>query len=274
MNKDDLNYSAYKYAESNLANLNQVCNPIFSLGVKVFAYFKFFKNGKYLYLCNRLDWLQFCLQNVHNNDNTELGREISNASSDGYYCYLWPLSKSDYLLNALYEFDIWQGLSIFKKDEINEFVELWGFALDRITSFGDKFYLENIELIKKFIAHFNLNMKKFIIHSNSSLATYRDFKEFVSFDNYDHNKILEFIKKTPITKYPLLTSNEEVFITNRELKYINSLSMGQSAKHIALNYSISYRTVEKVIENIKKKIGVNDKESLIKVYQQSVLSWL
>jgi len=43
-----------------------------------------------------------------------LGKEIRHVPEDDYYCFLWPNQKSDYLMSALYDYNIWNGLSMFK----------------------------------------------------------------------------------------------------------------------------------------------------------------
>jgi len=68
MRPEEINLQAYKYADSTFSKFNEICAPIFETKIKIFAYFRFFKNGRYIYLCNELNWLKFCLDNVHNNE--------------------------------------------------------------------------------------------------------------------------------------------------------------------------------------------------------------
>jgi hypothetical protein len=93
MTPDIINFSAYKYAESQLNDILFLCAPLFKLNIKIFAYFLFFPDGRYMCLCNNLEWVQYCLQNVHNNEGTSLGKEIGHAVSDDYHCFLWPTQK-------------------------------------------------------------------------------------------------------------------------------------------------------------------------------------
>lgn len=273
MNPYQTNFIAYKYAESNLEALNSICHPLSMLNIKVFAYFRFFQNGKYMYLCNNLDWVRFCLQNIHNNEGTELGKEIGYVPEDNYHCFLWPTKKTDYLMSALYDFNIWNGLSIFKQRE--DSIELWGFAADRKTETLRDFYIQNIDLLKDFTTFFNVSAADFICPDDNRLAVYKDFKQFDStVDEYKSNQIAEFIKKTSTCNYPLMVNNQEVFLTKKELMCLNWLSSGKNAKQIALQLDLSYRTIEKNLESIKIKTGCHDKESIIKIYQNSILQWL
>lgn len=272
MTPDEINYQAYKYAESTVPKLNAICSHLFKTKIKVFAYFRFFNNGSYLYLCNRLDWVQFCLENIHSNENTLLGQELSHVPADNYHCFLWPTVKTDVLMAALYDFNIWNGLSIFKHGP--DSIELWGFAADRQTENIQDFYIENIELLKDFTAIFNLNASEIISPHNSHLARYKDFKEQPYLDVYNRKKINEFIQATPIKKRPIITDKGEFFLSTKELKCLNLLASGSTAKKIALNLHVSARTIEKHLENIKRKIDVLDKFDMIKIYKDSVLTWL
>ncbi len=272
MRPEEINIQAYKYAESTISKLKEICAPLFKTSITVFAYFRFFHDGRYLYLCNDLGWVQFCLQNIHSNEGTSLGQEIGHVPEDSYHCYLWPTIKADYLMSALYEFDIWNGLSIFKQRE--DSIELWGFAANRQTDNIQNFYIENIEFLKDFTASFNLNASDLILPNNNNLAVYRDFKPQHYIDEYDRSKINEFIKATALNKRPIITSRGEVFLTTKELQCLNFLASGKNAKQIAFEFSASVRTIEKHLENIKQKIGSNDKASIIKVYKDSVLNWL
>lgn len=272
MQTEEINFRAYKYAESAVSRLKEICNPLFKTSIKIFAYFRFFNNGRYIYLCNNLNWIQFCLQNVHNNEGTSLGREIGHVPEDGYHCFLWPTVKTDYLMSALYDFNIWNGLSIFKQRK--DSIELWGFAADRQTENMQDFYIENIELLKDFTAFFNMNASDIILPVTNNLAVYRAFKSQSYIEEYDQQKINDFIKATPIKKQPIITPTGEIFLSKKELECLNLLASGKNAKQIATSLGAATRTIEKHLEHVRHKIGSNDKASIIKIYKNSVLSWL
>ncbi len=216
--------------------------------------------------------MRYCLENVHNNEGTSLGQEIGHVPEDNYYCYLWPVEKTDYLMSALYDFNIWNGLSIFKQRE--DSIELWGFAADRQTDGMQNFYIENIELLKTFTGSFNLAAADLILPTNKNLAIYKDFRPLMHLDEYDRKKIDEFIKLTPINKRPLMTENGEIFLATKELECLNLLASGNTANQISHILNLSKRTIEKHLENIRHKLNKKDKISIIKVYKDSILNWL
>lgn len=128
--------------------------------------------------------------------------------------------------------------------------------------------------MKDFTASFNLNASNLIVPTHHNLAVYKDFQQLLQLDDYDQDKISEFIKATPINKRPLITSSGEVFLSTKELECLNLLASGKNAKQIAQVFKASARTVEKHLEHIKHKMGGGDKASIIKVYKDSVLNWL
>ncbi len=273
MSPDEINFQAYKYAEAHLPTLESICQPLSDLKIQVFAYFRFFNDGRYLYLCNHLEWLKFCLQHVHSNDNTSLGKEIGLVGHDEYHCFLWPTRCEDYLLSALYEHDIWNGLSIFKQRD--DSVELWGFASHRQATDLQSFYIENLELLKKFTGLFNNTAANLILPSSSNLAIYKDFTNSDALlDDYESKWVFDFINATPLTKYPLLHNNKEIFLSKREMQCTHLLAMGKSVKQMALALEMSDRTVAKHLENIKKKFEHQDRSQLIQIYKDSILNWL
>ena len=117
MRPEEINFSAFKYNESVNEELIKVISPIFSWNISTFAYFKFFPDGKYLYLCNNLDWVRHCLRHIQDNESS-LGQEINHAQENEFYTLVWPTEPYDPLLKDLFDYNIWNGMSIFKKSNL------------------------------------------------------------------------------------------------------------------------------------------------------------
>jgi DNA-binding CsgD family transcriptional regulator len=273
MISDDINYRAFSYNKNITDQIIAICEPLFKVNITTFAYFRFFENGRYLYLCNDLKWVEYCLQNVQDN-NTSLGLEIKHASTDNFYCFLWPTTPQDKLLTALYNFNIWHGLSIFKK--LQDSVELWGFASAKENYFMPNFYVNNIEKLKDFTRLFNDKAKKLIdITDQSKLAIYKNsIADSYNFnDPYASREFNKFILATDIKKYPIIAQNREVFLSRRENQCLNYLSFGKTAKEIGKELNISNRSVELYLKNIKNKLSCDNKFEMIATYQKSCRDW-
>lgn len=118
------------------------------------------------------------------------------------------------------------------------------------------FYLNNIDYLQNFIATFK--------DKASDLISLVDSHKESLTDQMLCNLV------TPPTSLKnaqrLLTiDNKPVMLTSREIDVLHFVARGYSAHHISDKLQISRRTVEHHIVNIKNKIGVRSKSSLIEL---------
>jgi DNA-binding CsgD family transcriptional regulator len=274
LDTDTINHEAYLYAEGVFDSFSKLCAPLKHLNIHTLAYFRIFDNGRYLYLCNNLDWVRYCLQNVHDNDSTTLGQELSHVPHTGFHYFLWPTNPQDYLLSALHEHNIWNGLSVFRRR--NDSIELWGFGTDRNNTEISNFYVQHTDLLKHFIESFGASGKDLINPTkDAKLAAYKNLIDQapVYLDTKSAFDVDRFIASTPIFKHPLTVGNTDVYLNQQEAQCLNYMSTGMSAKEISRHVGLSHRSVEKYIQNMKKKTGC-DKIKLIKAFRNSIEQWL
>ncbi len=272
---DHFNYDAFKYSEAHASLLNTLCSPLLQTGVSTFAYFRFFSNGKYLYLCNNIKWVEYCLREIQHN-NTTLGCQIAHAHKDNYFCYLWPTERQDSLLSALYSFDIWNGLSIFKELP-DKSVELWGFGAKKENDNISSFYMAEIEELKKFTQYFNAKANTVITPCENNLAIYKNYAYNLNEKKIDIENPLEiekFLNETRLLKYPILTPNEEVYLSRQEFKCLNYLSLGFSEEEISSLVGVSKGSISGYFKNIRFKLKSNKKTILVEIFKKSKREWL
>jgi DNA-binding CsgD family transcriptional regulator len=71
-----------------------------------------------------------------------------------------------------------------------------------------------------------------------------------------------------LPRFPIqLKNGSSIFWTRQELKCANYLAQGQSTKEIARILSISPRTVESHLKNIKNKGNIYSNKDIIKLYR-------
>jgi len=68
------------------------------------------------------------------------------------------------------------------------------------------------------------------------------------------------------TYLELENNNKQILITDREFECIQLLEKSQTAKQIAKNLKISYRTVETHFYNIRQKTGCKNRYDILKIY--------
>ncbi len=277
MNKNNVNYKAFQYASDKQSLIEMLCSDLFSnTKIKSFGYLRFLKNGRYLYLGTRLDFIAFYMQNVHNTQ-IELGNRINYTLLNQNHYSLWPTVQSDYFMEALYNHNMWNGFCIFKRRE--QYIEAWAFASDRNFDSLSDYYCKHLELMKSFIDDFSIFLEQiFLKESKDNLAIMKDYEVGKDYHigeeeitiNYKINKerIDQFMKLTePKRKIAIVTDRGEEYLTKSELFCMNKLMKGLNTKEIAKLIPRSYRTIEKHIENIKKKLECRSIYNLKNTYR-------
>lgn len=231
MQATDINLSAFKYAKATFDTFSSLCSPLSELNIPGFAYLRLFNNGRYLYLCNDLNWLEFSLNNNgHFNQGALLERELMQVrdAKTNVHCYLWPTEQTDQLMSALSSFNIWNGLSIYKPRE--DSIEIWAFSANREAKDIQNFYIQNIENLKKFTTYFNANGSDILLPESDALAHYTPASDQRFSINRNSFDIHTFLEITDINKFPIITHRGEIFLSQKEILCLHHLAVGKSAK--------------------------------------------
>lgn len=268
--RQELNMRAYEYAKEMQPRISSIFDMYFGDSMlKTFAYFRFFEDGSYIYLCNKIDWVRFCIENVTTNDNATLGDQVKSLNNDNMSFYLWPDKVRGFVFDAMYEHNIWNGLSVFSKNEHS--IELWGFAGDRSNDFDEGFYFDNIETIKKFILNFNLKAGDIISPGIAKRAYYESYVSQDSDTCYiDAPDELTLIPK----KVPILVKNNEIFVSNKEYNILKSLAVNRTIKEISNNVHIGTKAVEYHLRNLKEKLKCGSNHDLVEMYLNTKGAWV
>lgn len=73
---------------------------------------------------------------------------------------LWPTSRQDALLNKLYKLGIGNGISLSL--HFGDYIEIVSFGADLDNHGMKNFYINPIQLLKRFVIYFRMQAKKFI----------------------------------------------------------------------------------------------------------------
>ena len=112
--------------------------------MKVFAYRKYYRDGKYLALCTREDWQKHYFNNIYDIGEVFTKAIIESSLNRGTY-FLWPNDKTDNFFKELWRYNIWNGISIFYKNE--EYVESFVFACDIYTKSANNYFINNLDVL-------------------------------------------------------------------------------------------------------------------------------
>ena len=165
------NYSAYCYNQEIEKEFKQICEPLFScLGIQNFGYMRIFDDGRYLFLFTHPQYTKYYLENIED-PGPILGSIGAEAFSKGESIFTWPSHlkleevKKDPILSALNNFDICNGISIYKKR--NDSIEIWRFATTKDYQHASNYFINNKALLDHFIYYFNVKAAQIINCENS-----------------------------------------------------------------------------------------------------------
>ena len=250
-----------EYNKKNIVPFSDVCLPLLqNFPIKTVGYRRFFNDGRYLALSNHLGWQEYYFSQV-NDPNQSFGKSIQEACPQNFTYLLWPQLPNEPIFQALYEYDIWHGLSVYRKKE--DFVECFAFATTRDIPAAIDFYnKKNLEFLKKFIEYFLVQTHD-IIHKcpENALGNFSNFKiKPINYDNSTYEKILLNILNAQyaVGKSPSLTKQER--------KCLCFIVSGSSIKETASKLMLSNRTVEYHLNNILLKLNIKRKSNLIKLF--------
>ncbi len=276
MNHSEIqNYNAFRFNQACLNNIQDICSPLLNnLNLTHFGFLRYKADGSYLAISNDIAWAKTHLSQDYASSPYFL-QELCSLPTNSYYASLWPVVHSyDATLEALFEHNIWHGLNIVQTH--SDATDVYYFASSRENYQVTSLYLNNPDLIKRFITFFNCQTKNIFDKATKNEYAYSEnYKNIVQQKNveglhhniYPHkNDIDAFIKETEIKKFE---TTESQSFSLREVQCMYLLSKGRTMKEIAKHLSLSPRTVETYINNVKNKIKCTSKSEIISFYEQS-----
>ncbi len=119
-------------------------------------------------------------------------------------------------------------------------------------------FYKDIDTTKRLYVSFALN------HTITNIAQY--YKKYQKIADYLFKKNHVDLKKTKLLHAESIIKECPKSLTNKELQVLSHLTRGLNALEISQEKFISKRTVDKHIENIRKKLNVPSTSSLIAKY--------
>lgn len=252
MNKS--NAKAYHHVITLQHDLNHIFAPLEYLKINVFSYIKILQNGTYVLLSNDSAWQKQHYMHVHNQGKFfETCNKLSSENQLKYF--MWPSVPVDDLLLSLHRHDIWNGVSfgVRQKDGIERFCFASTNNAWQITSF----YLNNIDLLKRFLVFFR--EKSSAALKNFDHQYFGMFRDGVDIMQIEEEYFTHVVHDDAITipKYSISSSMGGVSLSPRETECLYYISQGYLMREIAITLGISVSTIEYYLNNIKNKTGCN-----------------
>lgn len=258
---DDMALGTRKYHKK----LAKICEPLNQYyGVNHCGYIEINNDGRLINLLTHSPWLEECLDKQYFIDDPHM------VSPDkiGNGFVLWSSYKEEYYLTGMLKdcvekFDLCHGITYVKKDDNG--YRLYGFAAPKENYKAHNKLLSNIDCIKKFIQYFD-DQIEFIRRDVDDKRI--DFAKLKGDAYYEQDGVIE-PEDDKIAQYRFLSqlglvdgSIKNVQLSKRERECIKHYLEGKSAAQTAKVLSLSPRTIESHMENIKSKLNLSFKREL------------
>jgi DNA-binding CsgD family transcriptional regulator len=275
----DKNKGAYQYQESIEVQFKSICEPLFNLGLKWFAYIKIFPDGSYLFIAPIHKEFTKQYFSTINGQGASLTLEIGAASIDqSHYCmyssqFLFPKKRIDPVLDLMYSFRLWPMFLILRNR--SEFVESYDFGMDPSDEYATQFYLNNLPLLERFCDYFSEQAKEILDCSDRRKLGY--FDQTFNFqnkaeENSQVEKIKQFLQETYIQKRNLKIGEKELFFSKEEMEGMRYLNLGENVKVMSSNLGIPSLLIENSLRTFKNLESKEKTQKRSSHYLQTSLS--
>ncbi|MCC8399085.1 MAG: helix-turn-helix transcriptional regulator [Rickettsia endosymbiont of Platyusa sonomae] len=245
-----------------LDQLKTIASPIENYGIQFLTFRRIYTDGKLIHFSNNEVWLDHSFDHQLWQSTSSLKR-ISKIGLDKQYAHVWDNNAhtTDHVYNAMYQHNLWHGLTLY--DRRQNYVDLWAFATDRNNTEILDFYINELNIIKKFILY--LQDKTYSIFFPTNVDVFIKTDKTINLVNKE-NSIYHTENIFNIKKY-YLDFEKKIYLTNQEFLCVYYLSKGKSFKEIANLLNISPRTVEDHIHSVQRKSDSHFKGNVLKKCQ-------
>lgn len=235
---------------SKIIQITELLKP---LGIDSCFYNIHHNKRRLLTIGNNIDWLNYYKDNVIYH-NTYHAKHI-NYSANFFFFFLdmLPHGKATF---DMAQFKMPSALIMGYNTECGKYTESFVFTSMEKSETAYKKFIEHLEYLKNYCIYFK--DKAYDIIKNNRIIN-QNLNNGVNAIDSGHDKL--FGTKRYFLSYPF----ENIYLTKKELIIMKEIIYGNKIKEIAKKHYISFRTVEKHIENIKIKVGAHNTNKLFKV---------
>ncbi|HXF90919.1 MAG TPA: helix-turn-helix transcriptional regulator [Candidatus Nitrosotenuis sp.] len=266
------NHHALEYALSYSQKLQALTSSLFqAFGLTTFGYKRLFSDGYYLFFSTNLSWVEYHIKNLANHGNFFVSAMNEALMNDGFYRVLWPIQTTDYFLDALHHWGMWNGLNFYKRN--SNFIELWTFSTTPEQYQDPNAYLNIIPYLEKFIIYFNvISAETSTSISSQNLAIYNDYPRIFTPPSPSilNQTLQSFLEQISLNQLPIFSSKGRCVLSRQETLCLKLIVQGKSLKEIAHFLNLSPRTIEDYVSNIRSKTGISSRSGLVTAFYKTL----
>lgn len=248
--------------------VRKIVDPLTHLiGLKHFRYLKLYDNGSRIMLSNYPD----CVRFIYGSERYKLmwfDGEFPQYLKEGHYP--WKIMKltNDSEKEEQFEQEINKELGLYHGVTL----VFPGLNYHEVFSFDAEYaqiYNTDIRLFSRFILYFKQQAEKLIQRAEHEKIDIPILNKIDDPYSDKKEKLIDFLEKTQINRYYLKGQYSNIYLTAKEINCIYWLIQGKTAEETAMIESVSTRTVQCHLENIKGKLGCYKQTQLIRIILES-----
>jgi len=232
-------------ASSN--EISNICAPLSKLGINYFSFVRSFKDGSHVRLSNNPAWTQhYYLRGFYN----IVIKQIPDLEGN----ILWScIDKFPLFHEASEYFNVDNGTVMIVT--IDDIVERYFFGSTRENKQVNYIYLNQTDLLKKFILYFKETAKKIIdLSEKSKIIIPRNEPEKKDEQFYCDSLIEEFLNEIKVNKVCIRAYGKDIYISSNEAKILSLMKFGCTAKEISKVIGLKRKTIEIYRDKLKSKL--------------------
>lgn len=219
-------------------DLFAICSPLYAKNIKIMNFIRVTSDQKVTYLCDHHDWLLHYL----NKGYPQIGAfEQKQVVISGDYVLWSALQDTDpIVIDSREIFNIRHGITLMRTHP--EGHDFFNFGVSESASAVKEKLQAQVKDLQHFIDDFYAKTKRLLSRVQKTAFNLQDFS-----DNKEESHSLN-------SNFYLGPKYNHQYLTRREIECLIWLVKGKATPAIALILNLSTRTVEKHIENIKRKL--------------------
>jgi len=249
-------------AISHSLDIRAISSVLVPFGIHYFNHVRIYKNGSRLSLGTEATWLKhFFDYEYYNKGYFSKNPTLINANY-----ILWNAVSSDGIMEiAKNDFNISNGFTIIRR--YKEYIDFFLFASTRENYKVNNFYINNIDILERFIDYYMAKADKIIKGCKPDVLIHRYDES--SADTQSSQLIINsslrelFYSATDLSKFIMNSDQGEIKLSKRQYECAKLLLKQSSIKEIAKALNIMPRTCYSYIDDIKVKFDCNTKSQLI-----------
>lgn len=225
--------------------IQQVCSPLKKLGINYFSLARIYKDKQIIRLANYNSWTTHMhvtdwyysidATKFYASDHVELNNfcgdtELNLAKNHGF--------EKGFMINVEYP----------------DYIDRYFCCFELGKAHMQSQVLENLSLIYQFIAYFNEHTYSLISEIKRTQPVYVNAKSQIA--SVSDPAIEMFLKEVKLNKITLEINNQKIKLSRQQLRLLLLWQSGLTAKQIAKEMQLTYRTVQFYTQQLRTKFQV------------------